>query len=236
MVTVNKTRNVLFVAQDEGIRLSLLRFDSAKGTVSVASLPRNLEVTHKGKTRTLTGHKAYGGLLYLKEALESSLDIKIHNYMVLPSGTLSEVVDEIGGIEYNITAALYQKDELGAEEVNIQSGNQTLNGQQVAGYYIYRWSGANNILVKRTEMTCAIIEKMATEEIAPSIESIYKGAVNTTDTDINAQLIINLVSNSQAYVDSSPTAIAVPVQVQVKNSVATLTEDTAKLLANTFCE
>jgi LCP family protein required for cell wall assembly len=227
--------NILLLGEDDkNLRISLVKCDVSDGTVSVTSLPSNLMVTYNEMNKTLKGYYSYGGILYLKQVLIDSMGLKIDNYLYIPPESVQGIVDSMGGLEFEVDREMIETDSAGVKKTDLRQGLQTLNGQQVVGYYRYRsWQGNNEALQKKTEMTCAIIKKLLSAEIAQNFEGLYKKYVNTFETDINAQQVASFVSEYDIFIKNKEVTNAIIIEVSEGENVS-LSEDGTDALLTTF--
>lgn len=124
--------------------------------VDLISIPRDTRITvpddiitkynkqtgykyQKGWKIKLNEYNAYVSVLkdysmdYLVELLEDMLNISIDYYAKIDTEAFREVIDELGGIEYNVPVNMYYNDPTQNLLINLKAGRQTLTGKQAEG-------------------------------------------------------------------------------------------------------
>lgn len=86
---------------------------------------------------------AYGGekygIVFLQQKLEEMLGIKIDYYVKVNLDAFKEIVDEVGGIDFEVPeGGLYYSDPTQNLNINLKGGFQHLNGSQAEGLVRFR--------------------------------------------------------------------------------------------------
>ncbi|MBA2175551.1 LCP family protein [Halobacillus locisalis] len=123
----NGNRNALSDA------LVLATFNDDNKTVKMLSIPRDSytyipEVGYKDK---ITHAHAFGGIDSTVETVERMLDVPVDYYVRLNFNSFTEIVDSMGGIQYDVPFDISEKnsrDMHGA--IELDEGYQTLNGEE----------------------------------------------------------------------------------------------------------
>ena len=114
--------------------MMLVSFNRTKQKATVISFLRDSLVEIDGYGKSRLGHTlAYGGVGLTINTLNKQFDLDIQNYITVSFDSLVHVIDELGGIEVNLTeeeAAYYR--ETGMPD--IQSGPVTLTGSQALAH------------------------------------------------------------------------------------------------------
>lgn len=114
----------------------LLSLDTSGGSIRLCSILRDcyVEIPGKGRHRINAAY-AYGGAQLAAETVESNLRVRIDHCVTIDMKALADVVDAVGGVTIELTAAE-------ANQVNLHShcglttseGKQRLNGKQAVTY------------------------------------------------------------------------------------------------------
>ena len=110
--------------------MMLVSFNRTKQKATVISFLRDSLVEIDGYGKSRLGHTlAYGGVGLTINTLNKQFDLDIQNYITISFDSLVNVVDQLGGIEVNLTeeeAAYYRENGM----PDIQAGPVTLTGTQ----------------------------------------------------------------------------------------------------------
>lgn len=114
--------------------MMLVSFNRTKQKATVISFLRDSLVEIDGHGRSRLGHTlAYGGVGLTINTINKQFDLDIQNYITVSFDSLVHVIDELGGIEVNLTeeeAAYYRENGM----PDIQAGTVTLSGSQALAH------------------------------------------------------------------------------------------------------
>lgn len=116
----------------------LVRIDPSKPTISMLSIPRELQVTiypHGAPAVTTRINAAYGigGAQLMTETIKRVLGVSINHVFVLTFPKFRRAVDEMGCVYTTVDRRYYHVNEPGGEqyfEINLQPGYQRLCGKE----------------------------------------------------------------------------------------------------------
>jgi LCP family protein required for cell wall assembly len=113
--------------------LILATFNIKHKSVKLLSIPRDsyVYIPVEEKYDKITHAHAYGGVKATIETVEELLDIPVDYYVKMNFEAFVDVVDELGGIEYDVPYELYEKDSKDRRNaIHLKPGLQTLNGEE----------------------------------------------------------------------------------------------------------
>lgn len=114
--------------------MMLVSFNKAEGKATVISFLRDTLIDIDGYGMSKLGHTfAYGGVGLTINTLNKQFDLDIQDYIIINFENLVEIIDELGGIQVNLTeeeAEYYRQTGM----PDIQSGWVTLTGSQALAH------------------------------------------------------------------------------------------------------
>lgn len=123
--------------------IMLLNIDRKAGKLSLMSIPRDTKVNS-----TYTPHKinaAYGvngsgeqGMDALMEYVSECIGFRPDGYMLIDLNVFVELVDLMGGVRFDVPCDMYYNDPMQDLYINLQAGEQKLNGGQAMGVVRFR--------------------------------------------------------------------------------------------------
>ena len=123
--------------------IMLLNIDRKAGKLSLMSIPRDTKVNS-----TYTPHKinaAYGvngsgeqGMDALMEYVSECIGFRPDGYMLIDLNVFVELVDLMGGVRFDVPCDMYYNDPTQDLYINLQAGEQKLNGEQAMGVVRFR--------------------------------------------------------------------------------------------------
>ncbi|MEW6624931.1 MAG: LCP family protein [Bacillota bacterium] len=109
--------------------------NTTKNEVNLLSIPRDTYVNIPGRGMDKMNHaQAYGGAKLLMQSVSSLLNTEVDKYVQLNFNGFKEVVNILGGLEYNVEMRMYYPD----ENIDLYPGVQKLNGDKALQYVRFR--------------------------------------------------------------------------------------------------
>lgn len=182
-------------------------FISTTGEINIMSVPRdtyisfegddltNLRAINRGAPSYMKANSIYpytytDGIATLQGAIEDLLNIKIDYYVKIDLQALVDIVDEVGGIYFDVpSGGLKYSDPTQNLYINIPGGYQLLNGTQAEGLVRFR-SGYANADLGRVEVQQEFIIEFITqimnkETIMQNIGGLLLNFIKYVETDFS---------------------------------------------------
>lgn len=204
--TINKTIAV-FGTDFEGLRTDVIivaNFNSQTGEVNVISVPRDTRVEWKPNQRELLPQRnswvevskinemtAWGGMnqirgLIVKE-LENILGIKIDQYVIVSLSAFREIIDAIGGIEFDVPVRMKKDDYSQNLHIDLYPGVQHLDGdkaEQLVRFRDYITGDLQRIEVQQSFLK-EVSKKVLSPQIIAKLPKIIPILFQSVKTDIS---------------------------------------------------
>ncbi len=124
----------------------LVRIDPGKPTISMLSIPRELQVTFTAPdgeviTNRINSAYTYGGIELMLKTIKNLLHISVNHVFVVTFPKFRRAVDEIGCVYMTVDRRYYHVNEPGGEqyfEINLQPGYQRLCGKEALEFVANR--------------------------------------------------------------------------------------------------
>ena len=129
--------------------IMIVRFDTKNHKINVVSVPRDTLVNIPETNKRVNALYAYGKLAdgngpkRLMQGLRDILGFEIGNYVVVDLAAFEQIVDAVGGIKYNVPVDMHYSDPEQGLEINLNRGEQLLNGKNALGVVRFRAGYAN---------------------------------------------------------------------------------------------
>ena len=144
---------ILGVSQDISVDLTdtimIASYNPATQKATLLSIPRD---TFVGESRARANSYDKINAIYQKEGAEGTLKrvnkltgLNLKNYVVISNNALVELVDEIGGVEFDVPMDMYYTSKKQGLYINLKKGKQKLNGEQAEGLVRFRKSNKNGV-------------------------------------------------------------------------------------------
>lgn len=201
LITEGKNNSMTFLmmgidsksfAESKGVRsdtIMLFNIDRGTGEISILSIPRDTRTPIEGRrNKEKINHSfAYGGPELTVRTVENLLGVDIDHYVVVDYQVVSEYVDLIGGVEFNVPMDMSYSDPVADPplKIDLKAGDQVLDGDKALQYLRYR-KGYKNADLGRIEAQQSFLKALIGQSIKPGIilkipglYGIYSSGVNT---------------------------------------------------------
>lgn len=223
--------NVLVMCSSEDSNIPdtflLLGYNDDRKEVNISFLPRDLGVlpddgSYGIAVRKLSGYSSGNPPEEVMKRLREMLGIEIHNYIKLDTGNFRDIVDALGGVEFNVPIKMAYEDPNQNLSINLEKGRQVLDGKQAEMLVRYRKGYPEGDLGRievQKAFLGAMIEQKSDIKIG-SAKEVYQLLSNGIETDLGidkAKKLITLFRTAEtvAFVD-------LPVLLDPGNPVAPL--------------
>lgn len=204
-VVVTDKNIVVFGVDKEETRtdtILVVHFDSKNSKTSIVSIPRDTKVawTESQQDKAVELERSYqyeskitemsslGGIENLRyftiRTIEEMLDIRVDNYVVVNTSIIREIVDKLGGIEFNVPREMKYTDNYQDLHIDLEPGVQLLDGEAAEG--VLRWRHNNDFTEQYAEGDLGRIE---TQQL------FIKAFADKVLNDLSVTNIINIITS-----------------------------------------
>lgn len=168
------------------------QYFSEANSLKVLQIPRDTRVeTVRSDKKINSAYGSKGGIECVKNEVESVVGIYPENYVVLNFKGFKELVDAIGGIEFDVPMAMYYTDPKQQLVIDLKPGKQLLNGEKAEMFMRFRQnndgSGYPDGDVGRVKAQYkfyeAAVEKIVSRDGIMNMQSLAKVAEENLKTD-----------------------------------------------------
>lgn len=236
-----EVQNILLLANDSrkngpdgrSDAMILITINSDKNTIYMTSFLRDMyvEIPGHGSNR-LNAAYAYGGTELLKETLKKNFGISVDNYALVNFQAFANLIDEIGGVELEITKEEVKYMNHYLEEYNgwekrpegtdcLDSsfqGTICLNGPQTVAYSRIRYIGTD---FERTErhrkILSAIIEKTP-KALLTNAKGLLDSVLPYVTTDFSESELSRFIMQAPMLLAYDTESGSIPLEDSYKNA------------------
>ena len=179
--------------------------------IKVASIYRDtyVDIDAHGLDKITHAH-AYGGPVFAMDTINRNFDLDINKYITVNFGNVAEVVDDIGGIELDITSSEVQYINKYIDEINkvdktnsdhiTTAGTQKVDGTQAVAYSRIRYTAGGDY--KRAERQRTVLLKMfeaAKKQSTVKLLKIVDKMIDKIGTNYSSGEVIEVLSYLAKY-------------------------------------
>lgn len=183
-------------------------------SATVVSLPRDTYVELSGYKKTkinafyarFKANEESSGILAedeMKTMMSKYLDIDVDYATVLDFQGFRDIVDELGGVDVNISADMCYTDSVDGTDINLKKGPAQLNGDDALDYVRYRKSNCSpkteasddfDRNKRQNEVLNGLVEQMQSLGGVLKIGKVLEAVDNNLDTDIEGAQIKSMIA------------------------------------------
>ncbi len=168
---------ILLIGTDAGgtrtDTLMLLRVGTSDDTMSLVSIPRDTRVNGSYSVPKING--VYGvngggeeGMTMLLQRVAECIGFYPDGYLLVNLDSFVELVDIMGGVTFDVPQDMYYADPSQNLYINLQAGEQTLNGEQAMGLVRFR-SGYAQADLTRGSVQRDFVSAAADQWVGPGL-------------------------------------------------------------------
>jgi len=165
--------------------IMILKADRRSNNFVFISVPSDMAVMVEGTKVMLRYIYDDYGIEYLKNILHAMTGMEIDYHAVVSVSNLATIIDNTGGIAYNVPTEMRYTDDSQNLVINIPKGNAMLDGKTAVN--MLRYCGYNDGDVSRRALASgflrALIKKLATPENFTSALTLFSNLAQYVDTD-----------------------------------------------------
>lgn len=182
LITEGKNKSMTFLmmgidsksfSESKGVRsdtIMLFNVDRGTGDIRILSIPRDTRTPIDGrKSKEKINHSfAYGGPELTLKTVEDLLGVDIDHYVVVDYNVVSDYVDLIGGVKFNVPMDMSYSDPVADPplKIDLKAGEQVLDGDKALQYLRYR-KGYKNADLGRIEAQQSFLKELIAQSVKP---------------------------------------------------------------------
>ncbi|MBR1886810.1 MAG: LCP family protein [Schwartzia sp.] len=179
--------------------LLVVSLDEAAKRASVLSIPRDTRVEMESGVYEKINHAyAYGGHEYTRESVERLLAAPMDGYVLVNIHAFEQVVDAVGGVDMDVEKRMYYEDpwdEDGGLVIDLQPGEQHLDGMQAMQYVRFRdEEGDIGRIARQQKFMDAFLARVSSPEVIPHLAQIVRELSSVVETNLELGDLIRLAT------------------------------------------
>lgn len=223
-------KNILLLGTDERTAefsdnarsdcMMLLSINSLTGTISLVSLERGMTVPYlKSESSTssdlLTHVFKHGGAGLLMNTVENTFKVEVNDYVRVNFNTFAQVIDTLGGIDIELTAAevrglnqAKKKDQRVSRKLS--AGVNHLSGEEALCYARLRWIDSDFRRVERQRKVILAVKEQLKGASYLKLMSVANNVLPLVQTNISAGDMASLIFEASLAMGNDTEQMTVP--------------------------
>ena len=162
-------------------------FDTGAKTASLVSIPRDTVVKYNGTFMKLSAAYSYGGVEAVSQCVQNMLAVPIHYYVSVDTRAFREIVNEIGGVYFDVPVNMDYEDSADDLYIHIKKGYQLLDGEQAEGVVRCR-NCYDNADIGRTATQRAFLTALVKQTVTLSNVTKVTSLINILNTYVETDM------------------------------------------------
>lgn len=175
--------------------IMFISYNSANGKCFIMSIPRDTYVHVNGRTVLINEAYTHGGAEATIKKVKELTGLPINYYVVFTFQDFRDVIDGLGGVEFDVRPQGYYYDDPYQDlHISISGGRQILDGEAAEGLVRFRSDYAmadlDRVQVQR-DFVKALIEQKLSKKYIKAIPRIYSDLSDSLKSNISLEEILD---------------------------------------------
>ena len=165
-------------------------FDTKNKTASLVSIPRDTLVLRNGSYSKINATYSSGGVELVRQTVSDMLGVPIDYYVSVDLQAFEEIVNEIGGVWFDVPVDMDYEDPYQDLYIHIKAGYQLLDGKQAVGVMRCR-SCYPNADIGRVQTQRAFLSALVSQTVTLSNVTKVTSLINIFNTYVDSDMPVN---------------------------------------------
>ncbi len=178
------------------------KLDTVNHTIDCVNIPRDtlINISWKGTPKKINAvypgytNSGRSGIEGLKTHIKNLIGFDVDCYAVVNLKVVEDVINEIGGVYFDVPMDMDYDDGAQHFHVHLKSGYQLLNGYEALGVFRYRYGNDGNTYpggdIERIGVQQSLMKSIASQMLSlgniPNLGNIIQLCVDNVETDLTA--------------------------------------------------
>lgn len=213
-------RNVLVLGTDKsGLRsdvMMVISVDPKNDRLSLLSIPRDTRVKINGSNQKINAALSIGEESLSIQKVKELTGLEIHDYLTVNFTAVEQVIDELGGIEFDVPCNMNYKDPDQDLYINIKKGTQLLNGEdsvKVLRFRQYPMGDLDRNAVQQDFFRVAVEQKLSAKYIK-KVPAVYALVEENIESSLSASELLGYLNSVRKMKDRTLETFELPVSIR----------------------
>lgn len=183
--------------------MMLCSVDSQNGKVKLVSVNRDTQVDAPITIPKINAMYGWNGAETMCQKVTDVTGVPINYYVVIDMTAFKEVIDMIGGVEYNVPFDMYHKDLNLDYHIDLKAGQQTLDGSEALQFVRFRSTSENDFgrVNRQKDFLVAAMKQVLKKFSVTQIEDYITVFNENVDTNMSVQNMVWFLTNVVTKLD-----------------------------------
>lgn len=212
-------RNLIVFGTDEsGLRsdvIMIFSVDPKNDRLSLLSIPRDTKIKINGQNKKINSALSVGEESLAIQKVKELTGLTIHDYLTVNFSAVETVIDELGGIEFDVPCTMKYRDPDQDLYINISKGVQTLNGEdsvKVLRFRQYPMGDLQRNQVQQDFFRAALSQKLKPKYIS-KVPALYALVEENIKSSLSANELLSYLNAVRKMDDTTVETFELPVSI-----------------------
>ncbi|MBQ7791872.1 MAG: LCP family protein [Clostridia bacterium] len=210
---------VVFGTDKSGLRsdvIMIFSVDPKNDRLSLMSIPRDTKVKINGSNQKINSALSIGEESLAIQKVKELTGIPIHDYLTVNFSAVETVIDELGGIQFDVPCNMNYRDPDQDLYINIKKGDQLLDGEdsvKVLRFRQYPMGDLQRNQVQQDFFRAAVEQKLNTKYIK-KVPALYALVEENITSSLSASELLSYLNTVKGMKDPTVETFELPVSIQ----------------------
>ena len=183
------------------VQLMLLARVHPEDGIELLQIPTELKVLLPGQQlKPLSALYGIGGVALTSDVLAQLLGgdgdpLRPDRYLLLSIGSLEQAIDSMGGVPVLLREPIRYHDKTGGLSINLQPGQQWLNGEQTSQLLRYRGLETDGRRrLRQEQLLMPLANRLADPTVVPALPDLLQQLTQSSNTNLSQGEFLSLLS------------------------------------------
>lgn len=183
------------------VQLMLLARVHPEDGIELLQIPTELKVLLPGQQlKPLSALYGIGGVALTSDVLAQLLGgdgdpLRPDRYLLLSIGSLEQAIDSMGGVPVLLREPIRYHDKTGGLSINLQPGQQWLNGEQTSQLLRYRGLETDGRRrLRQEQLLMPLANRLADPTVVPALPDLLQQVTKSSNTNLSQGEFLSLLS------------------------------------------
>ena len=183
------------------VQLMLLARVHPEDGIELLQIPTELKVLLPGQQlKPLSALYGIGGVALTSDVLAQLLGgdgdpLRPDRYLLLSIGSLEQAIDSMGGVPVLLREPIRYHDKTGGLSINLQPGQQWLNGEQTSQLLRYRGLETDGRRrLRQEQLLMPLANRLADPTVVPALPDLLQELTQSSNTNLSQGEFLSLLS------------------------------------------
>lgn len=183
------------------VQLMLLARVHPEDGIELLQIPTELKVLLPGQQlKPLSALYGIGGVALTSDVLAQLLGgdgdpLRPDRYLLLSIGSLEQAIDSMGGVPVLLREPIRYHDKTGGLSINLQPGQQWLNGEQTSQLLRYRGLETDGRRrLRQEQLLMPLANRLADPTVVPALPDLLQQLTKSSNTNLSQGEFLSLLS------------------------------------------